>query len=47
MSKYILISGSPRKGNTEYVLLEIYNNLKKEIQELKEHIKESQASKKD
>ena len=28
MSKYILISGSPRKGNTDYVLLEIYNNLK-------------------
>ena len=28
MPKYILISGSPRKGNTDYVLSEIYNNLK-------------------
>jgi len=28
MSKYILISGSPRKGNTDFVLSEIYNGLK-------------------
>ncbi len=28
MLKYILISGSPRKGNTDYVLSNIYNSLK-------------------
>ena len=28
MPKYILISGSPRKGNTDFVLSNIYNNLK-------------------
>ena len=28
MPKYILISGSPRKGNTDFVLSEVYNNIK-------------------
>lgn len=33
MTKYLLISGSPRKGNTDFVLSKIYDNLngKKEL----------------
>jgi len=30
MSKYLLISGSPRKGNTDFILSKVYDSIKEE-----------------